>query len=413
MSEQKTDNILQQIRELVKVELISAPDDNSLAPKSEIHYPSENKNNFEGGLCMEGKVVEHMRRHKIDFRRREMGGYITTDGLGHKFYCREHAQEILTTIRREVREGTFDIGKYQKSGVKEWQFEHRYSEYINTGMSRKNKKWGPSYQRCNETYYKLFYQPFFGKKDIRTIDDAVLLDFFNTLPIQQDAKESYRNNIMANLKAFLNSFKIIRVKCLEFPLMTTPKRLRSWLSREQQNTVLAFIKPHHRPIFRFMMLHGTRICEARALMNDCINFDRGIIRIKRSFSVEKLINIPKNNQERDIPIANEFLPVLKSLMQTKEKVVKIKNSFVFRNSNGIHYGDKNIRTLWNNAMSKTNIPHTSLNCAARHSAASQWHNAGADMRLIQKLLGHADIHTTEIYTHSKQSSMAKVINFKK
>jgi len=403
---------LDQINELLKIGVISFPADNRVASIPEIDYSPENKNNFQGGLCMEGKVTEHMKRWKIDLRRREIGGYITTDGLGHKFYSKEHAQEILTTIRREIREGTFDIGKYQKRGVKEWQFEHRYNEYINAGLSRKNKRFSPSHQRCVEKYYKLFYQPFFGKRDIRTIDDAILKDFFNTLPVKEDAKESYKNNIMAGFKAFLNSFKIIRIKCLEFPSIDVPKRVRKWLSREQQNTVLEFIKPHDRPIYQFMMLHGTRICEARALMEDCVIFDRGIIQIKRSFNLEKLIEIPKTNREREIPIANDFLPVLKSLLKTKGKVTEIGNRFVFKNSKGRHYGDQRVRNIWNNSMAKTNIPHVSLNCAARHSAASQWHNAGADMRIIQELLGHNNIHTTEIYTHSKQSSMAKVINFR-
>ena len=90
----------------------------------------------------------------------------------------------------------------------------------------------------------------------------------------------------------------------------------------------------------------------------------------------------------------------------------ILTDFVFQTSKGKPYTDWMLRNTWNYAIAKTNVPHTPLNCAARHSAASQWHNAGADMRLIQKLLGHSDIHTTEIYTHSKQSSMAKVINFR-
>ena len=361
--------------------------------------------NLSGGLIMDGKVVEHMGRHKIDFRRNKIGGYITRDGLGNRFFCREHADEILTGIRREIREGTFDIGKYQKTGIKEWQFEYQYNIYINEGKSRKKKKkkWSPGRKKLVEKYYDLFYQPFFGLRDIRTIDDATLRDFSNFLPAK--AKESYRNHITGTLAAFLNSYKIIKIKCLEFDFMEVPKRVRKWLSREDHDKVLDRIKPQDRPIYKFMMLHGTRICEARALMWDCVNFDRGIIHIKRSFSLETLTDIPKNNQEREIPLAESFIQVLRSL-------AGIGTSFVFKISTGKHYSDCMVRNTWNYAIAKTNVPHTPLKCACRHSAASLWHNNGADMRLIQKLLGHSDIHTTEIYTHSKQSSMAKVINFR-
>ncbi len=355
---------------------------------------------------MEGKVVFHGGRWKIDFRRRQVGGYITHDTLSLRFYSKEHADEILTKIRNEIRTGTFDISNYQKLGIKQWEFSRLFEEYINTGYSKDNIKWSDVYKQNVECFYRRYYKPFFKSIDIRLIEERHLKKFFHTIPEQHSAYT--KKTILQILKAFLTSFKPIRNKLLEFPMpRRLPKKEVNWISPEEQELILKHIKPLHRPLYRFLCWHGVRVGEVRALMWDCINFKEGTVKIKRAFSKNKLQEETKTKKERILPIYSEMIPILKSLRRQLGK------DFVFKNQFGRPYGFKAVNDFWNKAVKDAGLSPVRLYEGTRHSCASQLLDAGARKEDIQQLLGHASIKTTEIYTHAKRKKLVQVIELQR
>ena len=94
------------------------------------------------------------------------------------------------------------------------------------------------------------------------------------------------------------------------------------------------------------------------------------------------------------------------------KYNKNKNSYLFENFHNTNiisrqqiYKDLKKLALKTNTNSEKLSPHS-----IRHSFASHMLNRGANLRSIQKLLGHSDISTTEIYTQVRQNRLKGLVN---
>ncbi len=139
-----------------------------------------------------------------------------------------------------------------------------------------------------------------------------------------------------------------------------------------------------------------------------------LVNLKKSdiFEQEKFIRVlGKGNKERLVPISDKALREI-SLWYIDRNLMKIKpgeEDYVFLNRRGAHLTRTMILIMIKNTaldagIKKTISPHT-----LRHSFATALLKGGADLRVIQALLGHEDIGTTEIYTHLETSDLHKAI----
>ena len=123
----------------------------------------------------------------------------------------------------------------------------------------------------------------------------------------------------------------------------------------------------------------------------------------------------KGNKERIVPISRQAKKAVKDWLMQKEKLSKTKKSkFLFpANSNSGHMS----REVFFRILKKIAI-HAELDAnqisphSIRHAFATHLLNNGADLRVIQSILGHSDLSTTEIYTHLAGSELKKLIELK-
>ena len=137
-----------------------------------------------------------------------------------------------------------------------------------------------------------------------------------------------------------------------------------------------------------------------------------MLKMSDIFEEEKFIRVlGKGSKERLVPISNTALQQIHYwyIDRNQMKIKPGEEDYVFLNRRGTHLTRTMILIMIKDAakvagIKKTISPHT-----LRHSFATALLKGGADLRVIQALLGHEDLGTTEIYTHLETSDLREAI----
>ena len=106
----------------------------------------------------------------------------------------------------------------------------------------------------------------------------------------------------------------------------------------------------------------------------------------------------KGKKDRDLPLPQSLLLVLREQFREHRPII-----FLFEGQHpGEPYGERSLQLVVKQAASRAGILRPISLHMLRHSYATHLMEAGTDTRIIQDLLGHSSIKTTEIYTHVAQ-----------
>jgi integrase/recombinase XerD len=148
----------------------------------------------------------------------------------------------------------------------------------------------------------------------------------------------------------------------------------------------------HRLIIKLLYGCGLRVSEIVNLKLKDINFEEDLIKI----------NLAKGKKDR-------FVKVPESIKEEIKNYSKINNSEIFfPSSRGGKLAKDTIQKIVQNSAKKAEIKKRVYPHLLRHSFATHLLEAGTDLRIIQKLLGHSDIKTTQIYTQISQASIKNI-----
>ena len=152
-------------------------------------------------------------------------------------------------------------------------------------------------------------------------------------------------------------------------------------------------------MLELMYASGLRVSEIINLKLNQMSLQRGLIHL-----------LGKGNKERLVPMGEEALDWLQSYLATaRENLLKGRRTdAVFITSRGAAMTRQAFWFLIKRHAQKVGItvalsPHT-----LRHSFATHLLNHGADLRVVQMLLGHSDLSTTQIYTHVAQERLKQL-----
>jgi len=171
------------------------------------------------------------------------------------------------------------------------------------------------------------------------------------------------------------------------------KHLPSFMTEEETAKLIesAFAKDaqdeyglRDRAILETFYSSGLRISELVALSLDDIDFIAGIVKA-----------LGKGKKERIVPIGEAALNAIRKYLDQRKK----QNNALFLNKNGKRISTRGVRDIVEKYLKSAGIHHGVSPHTFRHSFATHLLNRGADLRTVQELLGHANLSTTQIYTH--------------
>jgi len=180
----------------------------------------------------------------------------------------------------------------------------------------------------------------------------------------------------------------------KIPLAKSSFKLPIVLSKEEISNMLNATKnTKHRIALELLYYAGLRLSEVINLTWKDIDFDREIIHLKET----------KGQRERIIFFHEKLRESLKNCNNKDEK-------FILVSERGNKYNNRTIQQIVKNQAIKAGIKKKVTPHCLRHSFATHLLEAGADIRYIQKLLGHRNLQTTQIYTHVANRDIKNLAN---
>ena len=188
------------------------------------------------------------------------------------------------------------------------------------------------------------------------------------------------------------------------PKFLTPDEVEQILNNTKIETPAGY---RNRTILELLWATGMRISELSGLNFGDLNLEHNEIRVFGKGSKERIILVTdraKSFLERYIESARDLIPKGFPVPDKSE------NSPVFINNTGYRLQTRTVRNVINEVVEKINLPKHVTPHMFRHSFATHLIENGADLRVVQELLGHASISNTQIYTHVSTQHLKDVYN---
>ncbi len=243
--------------------------------------------------------------------------------------------------------------------------------------------------------------PTFKSDDIEQVSALVIRSYLGFLHKQQITKTSISRKISA-IRSF---FKYLEKHGVvgENPALSVvapklEKSIPTYLTVDEVFHLLDSIETktlsgkRNRAIFELLYSTGIRVSELVGLNVEDVDFERRIVRVKGKGAVERII-----------PFGEKALSAIRdyreNLHGNRSHAPDIWKGPLFLNKNGGRLTDRSVARILNDSAIKANLSMPISPHDLRHTFATHMLDAGLDLRMVQEMLGHRSLSTTQKYTH--------------
>lgn len=257
-------------------------------------------------------------------------------------------------------------------------------------------------------------------EDARTLAQPTLQDYMERLAVKEKLQPTSCARKLSSIRHFFKFLMSGHIRednpatYIEGP--KKKKRLPDTLSEEEVNRMLASASEQEKSegvrlhaLLQILYASGLRVSELVSLKLSSIQITQG--EDGRPYAYLQVKG--KGGKERIVPLHEEAIRAIYAYLRIRkdfEEGVETQWMFPSHGKSG-HLTRQRFGQILKSLAMKAGIdpekvhPHT-----LRHSFASHLLAGGADLRVVQELLGHADISTTQIYTHVLREHLEKLVH---
>lgn len=279
--------------------------------------------------------------------------------------------------------------------------------FLESGLSKNTCE---SYRRDLKGFALWYQKSFVDHQEIHGADNGEILRYLGFKSTQGVSSRSIARNL-STLRRFYQYLKQTNTISIDpTHLIQAPKIGRPLPESLTENDVNLLLKSPNveeplglrdKSMIELLYATGLRVTELVELKIAQININQGFLKI-----------IGKGNKERLVPAGDEALYWLQKYINEGRPLLakKVASDVVYLSKRG---EGMTRQAFWHilkrhakaQGIKKHLSPHT-----LRHSFATHLLNHGADLRVVQMLLGHSDLSTTQIYTHIAQARLKQIFS---
>lgn len=233
--------------------------------------------------------------------------------------------------------------------------------------------------------------------------------YMATLQQKQELKKTTLSRKTAAIKSFCKYLN--REGWLEHnpaDLLTAPKKDKRLPAVISEIDMTAFLDDflsgeeplqlRNKAIFELLYSSGLRVSELVTLDVESVQKQKGILRI-----------LGKGNKERIVPVGQQAQAAIAHYLEDgRPLLVKQEEAALFLNNRGGRLTSRGVEYILEQYIRKGALKYKVTPHAFRHSFATHMLDNGADLRVIQELLGHESLSTTQIYTEVSRSHLQQI-----
>jgi integrase/recombinase XerC len=270
-----------------------------------------------------------------------------------------------------------------------------------------------NYRQAFEDFYRWLADPQVGlwSRGFDALGTREMRDFVIEAQRRFDRRtlHNHASGLRSFFKFWMQRGRLKRNPLLNIPLPKLEKRLPKFLTEDQMTLLLTGpqrllenggIEPHlawrDRLAMELLYGGGLRVSELVGLEYGAIDFGSGVARV-----------VGKGRKERLCPLGRVALTVLKKF-RDEYAIERQPNSPVLVNPDGRRTSVEAVQIMLKRYLALAGLPMDLTPHKLRHSYATHLLNAGADLRLVQELLGHSQLATTQIYTHVSMARLQEI-----
>lgn len=249
------------------------------------------------------------------------------------------------------------------------------------------------------------YVTYLQQQDIDLMEDILYEHIQTFLAMQSDVKKASSVNHMITSLHMFHRFVAVQYPGTPDPSLhiqgrKASKKLPQYFNTKDIETLLdcfsnSDLDIFHKAIVELLYGCGLRVSELCELTLNQLHLEHGFLRV-----------IGKGDKERMIPMHERSVCALETYFScVRVHWVNKRSPYVFVNPRGHKLTRQYVHQMIKDILSNCHLDERLSAHSFRHTFATHLLDGGADLRVVQELLGHSDISTTQVYTHIQNKKL--------